>query len=95
MAEELVKQGHAMWEENPEENQQRNVGPQLTKLPTESKEAASSGTKSKTVAGVTSGQNVTESADCRKMKSEAQDTGIRVPKYFSDEYDSEDGLEMG
>lgn len=95
MAEELVKQGYATWEGNPEEDLQRNVGAQLEQPPADSKEPASSGTKSNTVVGVTSGQDVTESGDCRKTKSEAQSTGIRPPECFSDEYDSEGGLEMG
>lgn len=95
VAEELVKQGYATWEGKPEEDQQRNVGTQLEQPPTDSKEAASSGTKSITVVGVTSGQDIMELDHCRKTKSEAQNTGIQPPECFSDEYDSEEGLEMG
>ena len=95
MAEELVKQGYAAWEWDPAEEQPMNLGAQLGKLPTDSTEAASSGTESNTVVAVTEGQDVIESGDCKKTKSEAQITGIRPPERCLDEYDSEDGLEMG
>ena len=65
VAEELVKQGYATWEWNPAEDQQMNVGAQLL---TDSTEAASSGTESNTVVGVTEGQDVIESGDCKKTK---------------------------
>ena len=65
VAEELVKQGYATWEWDPAEDQQMNVGAQLL---TDSTEAASSGTESNTVVGVTEGQDVIESGDCKKTK---------------------------
>jgi tudor domain-containing protein 2 len=95
VAEELVKQGYATWEWDPAEDQQMNVGAQLGQQPADSTEVASSGTESNTVVGVTEGQDVIESADCKKTKSEAQITGTQPPECCSDEYDSKDGLEMG
>jgi endonuclease YncB( thermonuclease family) len=92
VAEELVKQGYATWEWNPAEDQQMNMGAQLGQVPTDNTEAASSGTKSNTVV---EGQDVIESGDYKEAKSEAQISGIRLPECCSDEYDSDDGLEMG
>jgi hypothetical protein len=66
VAEELVKQGYATWEWDRAEDQPMNVGAQLGHLPTDSTEAASSGTESNTVVGVTEGQDVVESDDCKK-----------------------------
>jgi len=79
VAEEMVKQGYATWECDPAEVQQMNVGAQLGQLPTDSTEAASSGTESNTVVGVTEGQDVIESGDCKKTNSEAQITHILPP----------------
>jgi len=66
VAEEMVKQGYATWEQDAAEDQQINMAAQLGQLPTDSTEAASSGTESNTVVGVTEGQDVIESGDCKK-----------------------------
>jgi hypothetical protein len=95
VAEEMVKQGYAAWKWDPAKDQQMDVGAQLRQLPTDSTEAASSGTESNTVVGVTEGQDVIESGDCKKTKSEAQITGSRPLEICPDDYDSENGLEMG
>jgi hypothetical protein len=79
VAEELVKQGYAIWEWDPAEDRQMNVGAQLGQLPADSTEVASTGAKSNAVVGVTEGKDVIESDDCKKTKSEAQITGTRPP----------------
>ena len=62
---------------DPAEDQQMNVGAQLGHLPTDSTEGASSGTESNTVVGVTEGQDVIESGDCKKTKSRLEIIGVR------------------
>lgn len=77
MAEEMVKQGYATWERDAAEDQQINMGAQLGQLPTDSTGAASSGTESDAVVGVTEGQDVIESGDCKKTKSRLELFGVR------------------
>jgi hypothetical protein len=77
VAEEMVKQGYATWECDAAEDQQMNMGAQLGQLSTDSIEAASSGTESNTVVGVTEGQDVIESGDCKKTKSRLVLIGVQ------------------
>jgi hypothetical protein len=108
VAEELVKQGYATWEKSPKDEQQRIAGKQMMQpQTTDSSGNASLGVNSNTVVSASSEQdhkNSMASEDMSKIKSvcsEAHeerlvlDADVRPPAEFLDEYDSEDGLEMG
>lgn len=108
MAKELVKQGYATWEKNPKEEQQRIVGKQVKQPQTASSENASPGMNSNTVVSATGKEdhkNSMTSEDSSKIKSEESGVqedntlvlggDVQPPAEFWDEYDSEDGLEMG
>lgn len=96
MAEELVKQGYAMWEKGQKEEQQRTVGKQSQQLHTDSSEDVLPGKKNDVVNDAAGGQNSTTSGNYKKMKSMAPDAAsLRAPEGLWDEYDSEGGLEMG
>jgi hypothetical protein len=96
VAEELVKQGHALWERSHKEEQQSTVGRQSQQVQAVGSEDVLARKNNDLVVDIAGGQNSTASGNCKKMKSVVPDAaGLRAPEGLWDEYDSEGGLEMG